>query len=552
MRKLAFLICFLFLTVAVYADGLDSLYKAIDAVIMDSDKYLSKKEHLLDSIRIQITKTVDVRKKFDLEYSLFQEYRPYQNDSALTSISHCIALAEKLGDNNLTAFCRIKKALQNSISGFYTEAQYYISKVDGKQLADSVLQEYYYTYSHLYGEMARYTQDKNLTYGYYKLSDAYLDSLLSMIEKDSFRYQEYLETQYYKARDFKSALKINDARIKSVQIGTHDYAKVAYFRGVDYGELGYKTEQKYWLAQSALCDIKNCVMDQASLWSLAGILNSEGDLERSYRYVEYSWICTSKFSGHVRSWLVSPVLTMINNKYKENLNRANNRLRFLLISVGLLAILMTGLFFYVSRKRHQLATARNLLKLSNDNLMIRSQELSLANERLLALNEELTTLNEQLAESSSIKEAYIGKFFSLCSEYIDKLDQYRSMVKRKLKARQYEDLFRISQDEQMKAAELTELYSKFDSIFLHIFPTFVEDFNSLLKPEFRIQQLERGKLHTDIRIFALIRLGIEDSSKIAEFLHYSPNTIYNYRARLKGKSIDRDSFEDDIKKIGVK
>jgi hypothetical protein len=109
MRKLAFLICFLFLTAAVYADGLDSLYKAIDAVIMDSDKYLSKKEHLLDSIRIQITKTVDVRKKFDLEYSLFQEYRPYQNDSALTSISRCIALSEKLGDNNLTAFCRIKK-----------------------------------------------------------------------------------------------------------------------------------------------------------------------------------------------------------------------------------------------------------------------------------------------------------------------------------------------------------------------------------------------------------------------------------------------------------
>jgi hypothetical protein len=126
------------------------------------------------------------------------------------------------------------------------------------------------------------------------------------------------------------------------------------------------------------------------------------------------------------------------------------------------------------------------------------------------------------------------------------------MVKRKLKARQYEDLFRISQDEQMKAAELTELYSKFDSIFLHIFPTFVDDFNSLLKPEFRIQQNEKGKLHTDMRIFALIRLGIEDSSKIAEFLHYSPNTIYNYRARLKGKSIDRDSFEDDIKKIGVK
>lgn len=552
MRKLIILTYILFCVSIAKADNLDSLYNAIDAIINDSNKYLAQKNLQLDSIRKRIAETSDLKQKFDAQFALYNAFRSYQNDSAISCLLHCISIAEKLNDNNLTAYCCIKMALQNSISGFYMEAQHYISLVDRKSINDSLLQDYYYTNSHLYGEMGRYSQDKSLSVGYYKTSDIYLDSLLSIVEPTSDCYLEYREIQCYKARDFEAALKINDARIQLITLGTHDYAKVAYFRALDYGELGDKIQQKYWFAQSALCDLKNNVMDQASLWSLANILNMEGDIERSYHYVEYSWFCTSKFSGHVRSWLVSPVLTMINDKYQKNLKQANNRLRLLLISVAILAIFMMCMLVYVSRKRHQLAAARNQLKLSNDNLTKRSQELKEANERLSAFNEELTTLNEQLAESSRIKEAYIGKFFSLCSEYIDKIDQYRNMVNRKLKAHQYEDLFRASKDETLKDAELTELYSKFDSIFLHIFPTFVDDFNSLLKPEFRIQQNEKGKLHTDMRIFALIRLGIEDSSKIADFLHYSPNTIYNYRARLKGKSINRDSFEDDIKRIGVR
>ena len=159
------------------------------------------------------------------------------------------------------------------------------------------------------------------------------------------------------------------------------------------------------------------------------------------------------------------------------------------------------------------------------------------------------SLNAQLSESNRVKEEYIGKFFTLCSEYIDKLDQFRIKVNRKMKAHQLDDLFRISQNEEMKDEELAGLFSNFDSIFLHIFPNFLDDFNALLKPEYQIEQTEKGKLPTDARIFALIRLGIEDSSKIAEFLHYSPNTIYNYRARLKSKAIDRENFEAQIRSI---
>ena len=166
------------------------------------------------------------------------------------------------------------------------------------------------------------------------------------------------------------------------------------------------------------------------------------------------------------------------------------------------------------------------------------------------VNGQLSTVNEQLSESNRVKEEYIGRFMSLCSQYIDKLDNYRKMVNKKMKNKELEDLFRLSKSTELKEKELEELFLNFDSVFLHLFPNFVNDFNALLQPDMRVQPKEDNRLTTEIRIFALIRLGIEDSSKIAEFLHYSVNTIYNYRARIKNGAIgNREQFERQIKTL---
>ena len=146
----------------------------------------------------------------------------------------------------------------------------------------------------------------------------------------------------------------------------------------------------------------------------------------------------------------------------------------------------------------------------------------------------------------------IGKFFTLCSEYIDKLDKFRIKVNRKMKAHQLDDLMQLSKNEKMREDELAVLFGNFDNIFLHIFPNFMDDFNALLRPEARMAEADGAALPTDVRIFALIRLGIDDSSRIAEFLHYSPNTIYNYRSRMKNRAIDPVNFEEQIKRIESK
>ena len=549
MKKSILLILIVVLSVPLYANRVDSLYRAIDEVIGKSDSIRMKKEQQLSALRSVAEKATDLQDKYQATMQLYEACRSFRNDSAINCLNRCILLADSMKRTDLKAVCFNRMGLQHSIAGFYNEAMSYLNRIPQKELKGDILTDYYRAFNHLYGEMASYTQDDALKWSYYQMSANYRDSLLSLLSHDSDMSLSAEEARFFNGHDYEAALKVNDRRMLLAAPDTREYAIVTYFRAIDYGGLGNKEEKKYWLAQSALCDIKNSVMDQASLWSLAAILNEEGDIERSYRYVEYSWVCTSHFSAHVRSWQVSPVLTMINDNYKQQLNRANTRLWLLVAAVSLLALLMAGMYLYVSRKRNQLAIARNELKESNRLLASQSQELSEANTHLNSLNQQLMSLNAQLSESNRVKEEYIGKFFTLCSEYIDKLDQFRIKVNRKMKAHQLDDLFRISQNEEMKDEELAGLFSNFDSIFLHIFPNFLDDFNALLKPEYQIEQTEKGKLPTDARIIALIRLGIEDSSKIAEFLHYSPNTIYNYRARLKSKAIDRENFEAQIRSI---
>ena len=194
--------------------------------------------------------------------------------------------------------------------------------------------------------------------------------------------------------------------------------------------------------------------------------------------------------------------------------------------------------------------ARNDLKTSNDELASANRLLATQKDELSQLNSKLSTLNSQLSESNRVKEEYIGRFMSLCSQYIDKLDNYRKMVNKKMKNKELDELFQISKSTELKEKELEELYENFDTVFLHLFPNFIDDFNALLQPEMQIHPKEENRLTTDIRIFALIRLGFEDSSKIAEFLHYSVNTIYNYRARIKNGALgNREQFENRVKTL---
>ena len=527
--------------------NLDYLYRVLDTAIDSSAIYKKQKINDINALEKQYATARNDQEKYQFALSLYREYIAFINDSALNYLQVCIECAERMGRKDLQMQSELALACQLADTGFYSEAEIHFKAISKEQLSDDLMITYLTGINHLYGEMGYYSHDQKLKEAFFAKSSAIRDSLLQMLTEDSYSYNALKSVELNNQGKYDEALKCSDKWMKLAKPGTRDYATMSFYRSEIYRSQGDVEMERYWLIMSALTDIRQAIMDQAALWSLANsLMNEEGDLDRAYKYMDFSWECISFFSNHMRSWLVSPILTRINDKYKENLHQANTNLIWTIAAISLLVVGLLMLLFYVSKKRRQLALIRNELSAKNN-------DLSEANQLLSEINEQLRQAIIHLNDSHRVKDEYIGKFLSVCSDYIDKLDNYRIKVNRKLKAGQHADVLRMTNSEQLKEDELKELFDHFDDTFLRLFPTFIEDFNALLRPGEEIVPTEKNHLNTDLRIFALIRLGIEESSKIAEFLRYSPNSIYAYRARIKNKAAgNRDEFEKLVKEIGIK
>ena len=276
---------------------------------------------------------------------------------------------------------------------------------------------------------------------------------------------------------------------------------------------------------------------------LAQLLYENGDMERAYQYMRFSWNATKFYNARLRSWQSADVLSLIDKTYQAMIEKQNDRLQQYLVLITALLVLLIGALGYIYRQMKKLAVARNHLQTPN-------HQLNQMNEEIQQINASLTSTNAELSESNQIKEEYIARFIKLCSTYINRLDAYRRMVNKKVSAGQIAELLKITRSQDALDEELEELYANFDTAFLHLFPDFVKKFNALLQDNEQIILKKDELLNTELRIFALIRLGIEDSSQIAEFLRYSVNTIYNYRAKVKNKARgSREDFEDLVRKI---
>ena len=550
--KKNFILAFLLLlsclnvTAAVSID-LEQEYRKLDEAIERTDQYVQERENRIRAYKTARGNINNDRAQYELSRNLYEEYRPYMSDSAIHYISRCIILAERMNDRIRADECRLLLAFQCIESGMYHEAMDVLNSIDEKRINDANnLRCYYGTFAHLYQELGYYCKVPSLQGKYYAKQDEYYQLIdTTGVSMNDDKALQMREIQRFAAGDGKGALHFSDLRLKQVKEGSHEYAIVAFYRYLDYSLLGDSVQARYWVTQSALSDVKNAVMDQGAMWELANKLMSDGDLDRAYRYIHFAWQCASKFNTVKRNSQISPVLTAISDNYEASLKRANRLLGVLAVVSSLLAVLFMMILFYSNSQRKKLALARN--ELSNSNT-----QLAQLNSQLSDLNSQLIKTNVQLNESNRVKDEYVGRFIHLCSFYIDRLDEMRKRVNKMVKSKDMDALYKFTEGNELRDKNLTELYEMFDSTFLHLFPNFVDDFNALLRPECRITLPDKGTLNTDVRIFALIRLGIEDSSRIAEFLHYSANTIYNYRAKIKnGAQGNRDSFESRVKAIGM-
>ena len=535
----------------VFADN-EELYRSLDEAIVQAPDFVKKREQRIDVIKQRLQNVANDEERYLLTCNLFNEYMPYKSDSAAKYIYEAILLAEKRGNKSQLCHTRSLLAFLCSSTGQYVESKQILDSTDISGVDREALGQFYKSLAHVYGEMAYYSNIPKLKNEFFAKQDEYTEKIYETLPPSHDFYLQRKEQECYKKGDIEGALRYNDKRLENVSPDSHEFAIVAFYRTMDLRMAGRPKEALSWLTKSAICDVHNAVMDQGSLWELANLLAQEGQLERARVYINFAWECANTYSTHMRSWQISPILSSIDRQYQNEIEHTNSMLTNMTIAVSILLIILAVLLLYEYRRRRQLKEAHNELSEKNAQTKSLNEELLQANLALDDTNRQLKTLISQLNEQTRVKEVYVGRFMSLCSDYIDKIDDFRKRVNRMVKGREYEELYRLTKSTDMKTQEIEDLCANFDNAFLHLFPNFITDFNALLRPEEQIEVPGEYKLNTTLRIFALIRLGIDDSSRIAKFLHYSVNTIYNYRARVKGAAITRrDDFETRVKNIGM-
>ena len=537
-------------TICCQAQEVDipKMYAQLDQAISNAPLYTQQKDSRIAQLKQKADKSHNKQLLLSTYSQLYKEYKSYQSDSAIFYLQKSIQLAQDINQVAKANDLRSLLALQYSISGAFTEALDVLKSIAPETLDKTGRQDYFIAYYHVYGELGfnNINVDQTLSQQYYQSQNHYRDTLFAILPPHSEDYLMRKETMLVNARKYEEALKINDERLAKCKDGSHEYGIVAYYRYLIYRSLkGQEDLVKYWLIKSAICDVKNSINDQASLWILADLLSHEGNTETAYKYINFSWNANKNFSTRIRSWQISPTLGTIDHNYQQQLKKANERLTFAIICVSLLVLILAFSAYYVNKQKALVTAARNELKIINERL----EEL---NQKLIATNDKLKTSNEKLNESNGVKEEYIGQFLGACSHYIDKLDKMRLNINKLVKNHKYQEIYDLTKSTEQKEKELDELYTNFDKVFLHLFPNFVNDLNGLLKEESQIRLTDPTKLSAMVRVFGLIRLGIDDSTKIAEFLHYAVNTIYNYRAKLRNGALgDRNEFEKRVKELGV-
>lgn len=526
-------------------DEVNSLYKELDEAIAVSKKYEKVRDAKIENLKIQVSliESHNFELRYKLNQKLFQEYKAYVYDSAVSYLTKNMELAAKYGREREKNETKMQLSYLLTSAGMYREAIEILDGIPRKLINGDLLVDYYLAYDHVYGEMGNYTLYKPVSHLYYKKSDAYRDSLTPLMNTSSEEYYNVRENILRAKSEFTEALKVNDLRFKGVAKNTPAYSVVAFYRAINYKGLNNIRLEKYWLAQSAISDIKSAVKDHASLWMLAELLYSEGQIERAHQYINFSWKETQSYRSRLRNFQTSEILFTIGNTYQQMSEEANRKLRLFLVIISVMGGLLAITTLFVYRQMKVISKSKNFLRLANEQLQKLNKELNNTN---FALNES----NRKLNDSNKLKEEYIGRYLEACSFYIEKLENFRKLVNKKVKHNQIGELLKVTESFELQEKEFEELHANFDKTFLHIFPNFIDEFNSLLLDEQQILIHKEDGLNTELRIFALIRLGVEDSSKIAEFLNYSPNTIYNYRAKVKNRAkVPREEFEDMVKRI---
>ncbi len=513
----------------LHANKVDSLLKVLDKAIHNRAVYLAAKIHRIDAIKGQLKSHPAAMKRYEIQNQLIFEYQTLNCDSSLAYIDGNIAIANQLNDKMLMTESQVKLAFVLSISGLFTQAWDVLKQIDYDGLPQHLKVLYHWSTIRYYENLIKYTDHDNYNREYESEIAKSRSSLMGLLDPNS---DMYLKEKSFKLKAegmFKESGDIQLHLFKKEKSDTHGYGMSAMGIAMIAKELGKAQLAEEYLIMAAITDVRLAIKENESLLTLAIYLNKKGDVNRAFAYIQAALDDANYYNSRFRNTVIARTQPIIEATYLAKIDQQRKNLRLYAIVISIFAVILILTLYFLFKQMKIVSRARKKLNMTNGQLIL---------------------VNHKLDEANLVRERYIGYYLNQCAVYLEKLDDFRKNVYRKVKRRQLDDLQQLTSSNESLEKYAQDLYADFDRTFLEVYPNFVDEFNNLLRPDEQYQ-LKKDKLNTELRIFALIRLGISDVNQIAIFLRYSMQTIYNYKSKVKSKAIDdAQHFEEKVRKLG--
>ena len=533
---------FLATTCSASQQSNQALYHTLDSLIANYNQLTAEKERRVTNIKDGVRGIkLSPEQQYDLNQRLYDEYVAYKFDSAFYYIEKNVNALSASADHDRFAASAVRMAHILAVTGLFDRARRLLDKVNPDSISDQQKIAYYTQQSELNlyrSEMAQFT---NYFYDYIKRAQYYRQLVMQIAPKDSYDYVFNRATYICEAGDTEEAIRILEEYLNKTEQGTRIYSIITSTLAFFYQNKGVSEKQEYYLLLSAISDERSAIRENNSLRSLSELLMDRGNYDDAYRYLLQA-ISEAKFYGsRIRLMQVGRMAPQILQLYDAERTRTQQRTSLLLMVISIISIILAGIIVYtliLYRKKHAAG-----LKIIEMNKMLASH------------SEEIESVNTQMKEANRIKEEYIGRFLELSSQLISDSEQRLKQLNRLARERKLEELYAELKTMEPVNKGIRKFHSHFDTAFLNIYPNFISEVNNLLNPECRFDVEQDGTpvkhLSTELRVLALIRLDITDNQEIADILRSSITTIYTYRSKIKARAINKESFEDDVRKIAT-
>ena len=539
MRHLIVIIITLMIQPIYIKGDNNQLYKQLDAALAQRAHYVELKEKSLNEIKQGAKYVTSNEDKLKLYEQLANEYKAYEYDSAMTYVNKGLILAQKSNNIFFNKRFQLSQTRLLITRGFYAEAKEILQKIEPKEEPRDYQFLYYYTMYGLYNNWSTYCENNEFSKNYDLKKVEYLKKAIELSpKKDAFYYYLMGELYYFSNHPnnnktiqyYKKALSMEKANSRL-------HAMTAFALSEVYQKANNLELMEHYLLVAAISDITSATKENVALQDIALFIykHKTRSLNKAQEYINLSLEDAYAYNNRLRRIEISSKLQMITNAYTDDI-KTTNRLLNIALLVIILLLLGVGISSLFIRKKNR------LLKQKKDEITATSAKMEILNEQLHLINAELKNTNQK-------RERLVKVYIDLSYKNIERNQKLRTLAVRKIKANQSKELLSLLSSSSSTERENKEFLTEFDKSFLALYPTFINELNQQLTESAHIQLKENGEMPPILRVCALLRLGITESSKIAGILSYSPQTVYNYRSLLKNNAIDKEHFEENVLRL---